>query len=101
MAGRDVRHASVISSGLIVSDSVGVASLIRYCSSIGGAVSFTRLGCVLSNIEGGDIFFRHLANKSVGSMISLGVVVASGGWFVSLWLVRGVVGLLLSLRGSW
>ena len=65
MAGRDVRHASVISSGLIVSDSVGVASLIRYCSSIGGAMSFTRLGCVLSNIEGGDIFVKHLAKKSV------------------------------------
>ena len=59
MSGHDVGRASVVSTGLIVGDSVGVASLTRCCGAIEGVMSFVRLVCMLSNIEGGVIFVKR------------------------------------------
>ena len=99
MSVHDVGQALVVSTGFLVSDSVGVASLSRCRGIIGGIVPFARLGCMLPNTEGSDIFVRHLAKKSVRVMALLGVVVASVGRASSPRLFVWVVGLLLSIRG--
>ena len=52
MPVHDVGHASIVSTKLLVGVSVGV-------------VPFTRLGCVLPNIEGSDVFVKRLSKKSV------------------------------------
>ena len=65
MPVHDVGHASIVSTKLLVSDSVGVISLSRCRGIIVGVVPFTRLGCVLPNIEGSDVFVKRLSKKSV------------------------------------